>query len=82
MSTLVSLLVGLVVGLRPKAKETRIWVLVCGTVGRAVASDTRGPQFESSHRQLLLSMCLGTIFRKDVNKGKDAGNCQFFLKRH
>ena len=76
MSTLVSLLVGLVVGLRPKAKETRIWVLVCGTVGRAVASDTRGPQFESSHRQLLL--CLGTIFRKVVNKGKDAGNCQFF----
>ena len=23
----------------------------CGSVGRAVASDTRGPQFESSHRQ-------------------------------
>ena len=22
----------------------------CGSVGRAVASDTRGPQFESSHR--------------------------------
>ena len=27
----------------------------CGSVGRAVASDTRGPQFESSHRQLLLN---------------------------
>ena len=24
---------------------------LCGSVGRAVASDTRGPQFESSHRQ-------------------------------
>ena len=23
----------------------------CGSVGRAVASNTRGPQFESSHRQ-------------------------------
>ena len=25
----------------------------CGSVGRAVASDTRGPRFESSHRQNL-----------------------------
>ena len=25
----------------------------CAAVGRAVASDTRGPEFESSHRQLL-----------------------------
>ena len=23
----------------------------CGSVGRAVASDSRGPRFESSHRQ-------------------------------
>ena len=23
----------------------------CGSIGRAVASDTRGPQFKSSHRQ-------------------------------
>ena len=23
----------------------------CGSIGRAVASDTRGPRFESSHRQ-------------------------------
>ena len=27
----------------------------CGSVGRAVASDTRGPWFESSTRQLLLN---------------------------
>ena len=27
----------------------------CGTVGRMVASDTRGPRFESSHQQLLLN---------------------------
>ena len=27
----------------------------CGSVGRAVASDTRGPRFESSHRQKFIS---------------------------
>ena len=30
----------------------------CGAVGRAVASDTRGPGFVSSHRQLLLNFYL------------------------
>ena len=25
----------------------------CGSVGRAVASETRGPRFESSHLQIL-----------------------------
>ena len=28
---------------------------VCGSVGRAVASDTRGPQFKSSHLQTFIS---------------------------
>ena len=28
----------------------------CDAVGRAVTSDTRGPGFESSHRQLLLTI--------------------------
>ena len=28
----------------------------CGAVGRAVTFNTRGPRFESSHRQLLLNM--------------------------
>ena len=27
------------------------WGSGCGSVGRAVASNTRGPRFESSHRQ-------------------------------
>ena len=41
----------------------------CGTVGRAVAYDTRGPGFESSHRQLLLNIyLLLTVCRKDENK--------------
>ena len=28
----------------------------CGSVGRAVASDTRDPRFESDHNQILLSV--------------------------
>ena len=53
----------------------------CGAVGRAVASDTRGPGFESSHRQLLLNIyLLLTVCRKDENKGKEAGNGHFFKK--
>ena len=28
----------------------------CGSVGRAVASDTRGPPFESSHRQKFIQL--------------------------
>ena len=50
----------------------------CGAVGRAVASDTRGPRFESSHRQLLLNIyLLLTVCRKDENKEKEAGNGPF-----
>ena len=46
----------------------------CGAVGRAVAYDTRGPGFESSHRQLLLNIyLLLTDFRKDENKEKRPG---------
>ena len=30
----------------------------CGSVGRAVASNTRGSQFETSHRQKLLNICV------------------------
>ena len=53
----------------------------CGAVGRAVASDTRGPGFESSHRQLLLNIyLLLTVCRKDENKEKEAGNGPF--KKH
>ena len=28
----------------------------CGSVGRAVASDTRGPRFESNHRQKFINI--------------------------
>ena len=56
----------------------------CGAVGRAVAYDTRGPGFESSHWQLLLNIyLLLTVCRRDENKRKEAGNGPsfFFLKK-
>ena len=53
----------------------------CGSVGRAVASNTRGPQFESSHPQkfiYILNICLlSTVFWKDENKEKGAENGPF-----
>ena len=53
----------------------------CGVVDRGVASDTRGPGFESSHRQLLLNIyLLLTVCRKDKNKEKEAGNGPFLKK--
>ena len=53
----------------------------CGAVDRAVTSDTRGPRFESTHRQLLLNIyLLLTVCRKDENKEKEAGNGQFLKK--
>ena len=46
----------------------------CGAVGRAVAYNTRGPRFDSSHRQLLLNIYLQlTVCRKDENKEKRPG---------
>ena len=54
----------------------------CGAVGRAVASNTRGPGFESSHWQLLLNIyLLLTVCRKDENKEKEAENGPFFQKK-
>ena len=51
----------------------------CGAVGRAVASDTRGLGFDSSHRQLLLNIyLLLTVCRKVENKEKEAWNGPFF----
>ena len=57
----------------------------CGSVGRAVTSDTRGPRFESSHWQKfihILNICLlSTVYWKDENKEKEAGNGPFLKKR-
>ena len=56
----------------------------CGSVGRAVASNNRGPRFKSSHWQkfiYILNICLlSTVYWKDENKEKEAGNGPFFFK--
>ena len=39
-----------------------------------VASDTRNPRFESSHRQLLINIFTVYSLYKDENKEKEAGN--------
>ena len=53
----------------------------CDSVGRAVASDTRGPWFESSHRQKFiytLNICLlSTVHWKNENKEKWPGMALF-----
>ena len=41
----------------------------CGSVGRAVASDTIGLQVESSHRQILFAI---KCIEKNENKQKEA----------
>ena len=54
----------------------------CGAVGRAVASDTRGPGFESSHWHLLWNIYLLLTFcRKDENKENAENGPIFFKKR-
>ena len=46
----------------------------CGSVGRAVASNTRGAQLESSYHQSLIMNILTVTYRTEENKEKEAGN--------
>ena len=50
----------------------------CGSVGRAVASNSRGLWFKSSHRQKILLNIYCQLFWKDKNKIKEDGNGPFF----
>ena len=57
----------------------------CGSVGREVASNTRGPRFESSHWQNLNWTCIylftiNCIAKTKINK-KRPGMAHFFLKK-
>ena len=55
----------------------------CDAVGRAVASDARGPRFDSSHRQLLVNIYLLLLLaEKTKNKEKEAWNCPLIKNRH
>ena len=44
------------------------------SVGRAIALNSRGPQFESSHRQKFILNIYCQLYWKDENKEKEAGN--------
>ena len=58
-----------------------IWGSGCGSVGRAVASDSRGLQFESSHRQKFILNIYCQLYWKDENKEKRPGLAHFYLKK-
>ena len=45
-------------GYGPLKNHLTHWGSGCGSIGRAVASDSRGPQFESSHRRKFTVNCL------------------------
>ena len=46
------------------------WGSGCGSVGRVVGSNSRGPRFESSHRQKFILNIYCQLYWKDKNKGK------------
>ena len=53
----------------------------CGSVGRAVSSNTRGLQFVSSHRaKFILNIVYCQLYWKDENKEKEARNGPFLNK--
>ena len=49
----------------------------CDSVGRAVASDSRGPRFEFSHWQKVILNIYSQLYWKDKNNEKEAGNSPF-----
>ena len=53
----------------------------CDSVGRAVASDTRGLQFESSHRQILYYLYTVNCIGKVKIKKERPGMAHFLKKR-
>ena len=54
----------------------------CGSVGRAVAFDTRGPRFDSSHRQNFIEhLFIINCIEKTKIKKKRPGMAHFFLKK-
>ena len=61
--------------IRGKLREGK--VSGCGSVGRAVASDYRGPRFSSSHGQNFTLNIYCPLYRIDNNIEKVAENCPF-----
>ena len=53
----------------------------CDSVGRAVDSNSWGPQFESRHQQKFILNIYFQLYWKDENKEKEAANGPFFKKK-
>ena len=53
----------------------------CGSVGRVVASNSRGPQFESSHWQHFILNIIVNCIEKTKIKKQRPGMAHFFKKR-
>ena len=58
----------------------------CGSVGRVVASDTRGPQFESSHQQKFINIeqllyTINCVLKRRKITKKRPGMAHFFKKK-
>ena len=51
----------------------------CGSVGKAVASDTTGPWFESRIWKIII-MNIVTVEKMKIKK-EEAKNCLYFLKK-
>ena len=56
----------------------------CDSVGRVVASDTRGLRFESRHRQIFIEHLFTNVnyIVKTKIKEKEAGNGPFLYKKN
>ena len=54
----------------------------CGSVGRAVASDTRGPWFESNHPQTLYYLYTVNCIEKIKIKKKRPWMAHFYMKHY
>ena len=57
----------------------------CGSVGRAVVSDTRGPRFESSHQQKFINIeqllyTVNCVLKRRKIKKKRPGMAHFLKK--
>ena len=61
-------------------KETPLLGSGCGSVGSAVASNTRGPQFDSSHRQTFIMYIFIVNCWRGKNKEAEEACIDRFIK--
>ena len=66
---------------KPQAITVRKRGSGCGSVGRAVASNTRGPQFKSSLRQTLYHLLTVNCIEKTKINKKRLGKAHFLKKQ-